>query len=68
MVVLTLITNTALVQILQFLVLVFFVWVVVAACSARVHLPKTKIEPLIDILLVAVLLVYAVTLKIIFST
>lgn len=68
MVVLTLMTNTALVQILQFLVLAFFVWVVVAACSARVHLPKTKIEPLIDILLVAVLLVYAVTLKIIFST
>ena len=68
MVVLTLMTNTALVQILQFLVLVFFVWVVVAACSVRVHLPKTKIEPLIDILLVAVLLLYAVTLKIIFST
>ena len=65
---LTLISNTALVQVLQFLVLVFFLWVAVAAFSARVHLPKTKIEPLIDVLLVAVLLVYAVTLKIIFST
>jgi|GEM_PF-3612591 len=61
-------TNTALVQILQFLVLGFFVWVTVAASSARAHLPKTKCEPLIDVLLVAVLLIYAVTLKIIFST
>ncbi len=61
-------TNTAVVQILQFLVLVFFVWVVVAACGARVHLPKTKCEPLLDILLVVVLLIYAVVLKIIFST
>ncbi|MBQ7973830.1 MAG: hypothetical protein IJ295_02640 [Clostridia bacterium] len=61
-------TNSALVQVLQFLVLVFFVVLVVAVWSARIHLPKTKIEPLIDILLVAVLLVYAVGLKIIFST
>ena len=61
-------TNTALVQILQFLVLLFFVWVAVAAISARVHLPKTKFEPVIDVILVAVLLIYAVTLKIIFST
>lgn len=60
--------NTALVQICQFLVLVFFCWVVVAACGARVHLPKTKCEPLLDIVLVAVLLIYAVVLKIIFST
>lgn len=66
--VLTMLENTAVVQILQFLVLVFFVWVVVAACSARVHLPKTKCEPLLDILLVVVLLIYAVVLKIIFST
>ncbi len=66
--VLTMMTNTAVVQILQFFVLVFFVWVVVAACSARVHLPKTKCEPLLDILLVLVLLIYAVVLKIIFST
>lgn len=65
---LTSLTNVALVQIVQFLVLVFFVWVVIAAFSARLHLPKTKIEPVIDILLVATLLVYAVTLKIIFST
>ena len=68
MVVLTTIQNTALVQICQFLVLVFFVWVAVAAVSARVHLPKTKWEPFIDILLVGVLLIYAVVLKIIFST
>ena len=65
---LTLVSNTVLVQLIQFLVLMFFLLVVVAACSARVHLPKTKIEPLIDILLVAVLVIYAVTLKIIFST
>ncbi|MBR4418587.1 MAG: hypothetical protein IKT33_01130 [Clostridia bacterium] len=61
-------SNTALVQVLQFLVLLFYLWVVVAACSARVHLPKTKIEPIFDVLLVAILLVYAVALKIIFST
>ncbi len=61
-------SNTALVQVLQFLVLLFYLWVVVAACSARVHLPKTKIEPIIDVLLVVILLVYAVALKIIFST
>ena len=60
--------NTALVQVIQFLVLAFFVWIVVAAVSARVHLPKTKWEWGLDILLVAVLLVYAVVLKIIFST
>ena len=66
--VLTTIANTALVQFLQFLVLCFFVWVAVAACSARLHLPKTKIEPVLDILLVAVLLIYAIVLKIIFST
>ena len=68
MVVLTMMTNTAVVQILQFLVLGFFVWVVVAAWHARLHLPKTKCEPLLDILLVVVLLIYAVALKIIFST
>lgn len=61
-------SNTALVQIIQFLVLLFFIWVVVAACGARIHLPKTKFEPLIDIWLVLVLLIYAVSLKIIFST
>lgn len=66
--VLTTMTNTALVQILQFLVLVFFVWVAVAACSARMHLPKIKFEALLDIWLVVVLLIYAVVLKIIFST
>ena len=66
--VLALISNTALVQIVQFLVLLFFAWVAVAAFSARVHLPKTKWEPLIDIGLVTVLLIYAVVLKIIFST
>ncbi|MBO4726651.1 MAG: hypothetical protein J5598_03580 [Clostridia bacterium] len=65
---LTLMTNTALVQILQFIVLIFFVWVAVAAWSARLHLPKTKVEPLFDISIVVVLLIYAVTLKIIFST
>ncbi len=61
-------TNTALVQIVQFLVLVFFLWIVVAAFGARIHLPKTKFEPLLDIWLVTVLLIYAVALKIIFST
>ncbi|MCQ2382082.1 MAG: hypothetical protein MJ054_02140, partial [Clostridia bacterium] len=66
--VLTLMTNLAVVQILQFLVLMFFLLVAVAAFSARLHLPKTKCEPLIDVLLVTVLLIYAVVLKIIFST
>lgn len=66
--VLALMTNTALVQILQFLVLCFYLWVLVAACSARVHLPKTKCEPLLDIGLVVVLFIYAFVLKIIFST
>lgn len=61
-------TNTALVQILQCLVLVFFLWIVVAAWSARMHLPKTKFEALIDVLFVVVVLIYAVVLKIIFST
>lgn len=60
--------NTALVQILQFLVLGFFVCVVVAAWSARIHLPKTKCETLLDILSVVVLFIYAVVLKIMFST
>ncbi len=60
--------NTALVQVIQCLVLLFFVLVLVAMCSARIHLPKTKIEPLIDFWLVTILLVYAITLKIIFST
>lgn len=68
MVVLTMMTNTALVQILQFLLLGFFCWLVVAACGARLRLPKTKCEPVIDILMVLVLLIYAVVLKIIFST
>ena len=66
--VLTMLTNTAVVQILQFLVLVFFIWVAIAACSARLHLPKTKCEPLLDVLLVTVVLIYAVVLRIIFST
>lgn len=61
-------TNTAVVQIIQFLVLVFFVWVAVALWSARLHLPKTKCEPLLDILMVTILLIYAVTLRIMFST
>lgn len=68
MVVLALWENTALVQLIQFLVLGFFVLLMVAAGSARVHLPKSKWEPLWDILLVVVLLIYAVGLKIIFST
>ena len=66
--VLALVENTALVQIVQFFVLLFFAWVVVAAFGARAHLPKTKCEPLLDIGLVTVLLIYAVVLKIIFST
>ena len=68
MVVLTTMSNTAVVQILQFFVLVYFLLVVVVASSARIHLPKTKVEPLLDIWLVTILLIYAVVLKIIFST
>ena len=60
--------NTALVQILQCLVLGFFFWVAIAACSARLQLPKIKWEPFFDVLLVVVLLIYAIVLKIIFST
>ncbi len=61
-------TNTALVQILQFLVLSFFVLIVAAVVNARLHWPKIKCEFILDILLVIVLLIYAVVLKIFFST
>ncbi len=61
-------TNTAVVQILQCLVLMLFVWFVVAAWGVRLSLPKTKCEGLVDVLLVLVLLIYAIIFKIIFST
>lgn len=60
--------NVALAQILQFLVLLFYLWLAIAVCRARVNLPKTKCEPILDILLVVILLIYAITFKIIFST
>lgn len=65
---LTQIDNVAVVQVLQFLVLGFFVLIGCAVVTARLHLPKTKVEPLWDFLMVAVLVIYAVGLKIYFST
>ncbi len=58
----------AVVQIIQFLVLLFFCWLTVAVWCARLHLPKTKFEPVLDFACVVVLLIYAVVLRIIFST
>lgn len=60
--------NTAVVQIIQFFILILFVFIAVACWSARFHLPHNKFDPLIDICMVGVLLVYAITFKIIFST
>lgn len=65
---LTSLTNTAVVQILQFLALAYFVLIAVACCGTRLRLSKTKFEPVLDVLLVVVVLIYAVVLKIIFST
>lgn len=65
---LTGIDNLAVVQILQFLVLGFWVLIAVALVTARLHLPKTKVEPLLDFLMVAVLVIYAAVFKIYFST
>ncbi|MBO5229436.1 MAG: hypothetical protein J6B20_01405 [Clostridia bacterium] len=53
---------------LQFLALTYFVLIAVACCGTRLRLPKTKFEPVLDVLLVVVVLIYAVVLKIIFST
>lgn len=61
-------SNVALVQIVQGLAVVFFVLVVLTAVRARVRLPKSRLDPLWDILLVAVLFIYALVIKIYFST
>lgn len=60
--------NTAVVQIIQAVLLAFFVVLCMAVVNARLHLPKTKVEPLLDVGMVLVILVYAVVLKIYFST
>lgn len=65
---LTLIDNLAVVQIIQFLVLVFFLFLGFVIVAARLKLPKTKCEPLIDLIMVLVLLIYGTVLKIYFST
>lgn len=65
---LTQIDNVALVQVLQFLVLGFFVLIGCALVTARLRLPKNRLDPLWDVLLVVVLVIYAVGLKIYFST
>lgn len=62
------ITNVAVVQIVQALVIIFWCLIMLAVVAARRHLPRTKIEPLIDVTMVVVLLIYAVILKIYFST
>ncbi|MDR1917931.1 MAG: hypothetical protein LBQ05_03010 [Christensenellaceae bacterium] len=61
-------SNFALVQFIQILAVVFFICVSVAVVSVRCHLPKTKFEGLIDILMCVIILIYAVTLKINLST
>ena len=65
---LTGISNFALVQFIQVVVFLFFVWVAFGIVRARIRLPKTKIEPVLDILMIFTILVYAVVLRIIFST
>ena len=61
-------TNVAVVQILQALAVAFWLLLAVAVVVARRHLPRTKVEPLIDVVMVAVLVVYAIVMKIYFST
>lgn len=61
-------SNVALVQIVQGLAIVFFVLVVLTAVRARLRLPKSRLDPLWDILLVTVLFIYALVMKIYFST
>ena len=65
---LTVIENVAVVQLLQFLVLVFWLLIVGGVVTARLRLPTTRVEPLLDFLMVAVLVIYAAVLKIYFST
>jgi len=66
--VLTAIHNFALVQFIQVIIFIFFIVLSVVIVSVRLHLPKTKIEPVIDIVMVFTIFVYAVVLRIIFST
>ena len=61
-------TNVAVVQILQALAVIFWLVMAVAVVVARRHLPRTKVEPLIDVIMVVVLVIYAVVMKIYFST
>lgn len=61
-------TNVAVVQMLQALAVIFWFLIAVAVVIARRHLPRTKVEPLIDIAMVVVLVIYAVVMKIYFST
>lgn len=65
---LTGIDNLAVVQLLQGLVLCFWGLIAVALVTARLRLPKTKIEAVLDFIMVAVLVIYAVGFKIYFST
>ncbi len=61
-------TNVAVVQIVQALAIAFWCLIAVALVSARRHLPRTKVESLWDALMVTVLVVYAIVMKIYFST
>ena len=61
-------SNVALVQVVQGLAIVFFVLVVLTAVRARLRLPTSRLDPLWDILLVTVLFIYALVMKIYFST
>ena len=61
-------TNVAVVQMLQALAVAFWLVIAVAVVVARRHLPRTKVEPLIDVVMVVVLVIYAVVMKIYFST
>ena len=61
-------TNVAVVQILQALAVIFWLVMAVVVVVARRHLPRTKVEPLLDVVLVVVLVVYAIVMKIYFST
>jgi hypothetical protein len=60
--------NFALVQFIQILIVLFFVLVTAAIVSVRLRLPRTGVEPFIDILMCVTVLIYAAVFKIIFST
>jgi hypothetical protein len=62
------IQNFALVQFIQILAVAYFCLVLFVAVATRLKLKKTRIDPIIDILMCVIILIFAISLKINLST